>query len=70
AYAIEIAHSPTENTCFEKRSTFVSAQLLGLTIAEESDHELLWMTVDRAANSLTHGSQRFAVRRFIQSEPR
>lgn len=68
--AIEIAHSPSENTCFEKRCTFVSALLIGLTTAEESDHELMWMALDGAMHALTHGSHQFAVQRLSQSEPR
>jgi 8-oxo-dGTP pyrophosphatase MutT (NUDIX family) len=59
--AVEIGYSPDEDTCFEKQSTFVEADLQSLTAPQEPDHELVWLTRTEAAERLSHGSHRWAL---------
>jgi 8-oxo-dGTP diphosphatase len=64
--AIQFAWSETEQTYFEKRSTFVDATIAGSdTSLLEPDHELLWVDADLACELLTHESHGWAVRQFV-----
>lgn len=67
AEAIEIVYSARENTCFEKRSTFIKADLTGLTSSLEEDHLLVWMDIEEAIESVTSESHRWALRRLAAS---
>lgn len=64
--AVEIVHSIGEATCFEKRSEFFEADMTGSTTSDEEDHELLWLSPDRAIEVLSHESHRWAVRRLVE----
>jgi 2-polyprenyl-3-methyl-5-hydroxy-6-metoxy-1,4-benzoquinol methylase/8-oxo-dGTP pyrophosphatase MutT (NUDIX family) len=63
--AVEIVHSPAQNTCFEKPSVFMSAELLFAGPSSEPDHELIWLDPAVAIAVLSHESHRWAVRQFI-----
>ena len=62
--AIQIVHSADEDTCFEKRSTFLEAVSRGRVPAKERDHELAWLKPAEAVDALSHESHRWAVRRL------
>lgn len=64
--AVEIVYSAEENVCFEKRSTFIEAEVIGMTLPAEVDHELLWLAPIQAIKSLSHGSHSWAVGRLIR----
>jgi len=64
--AVDFVYSPTEETHFEKRSTFLDAQPSGRrTAGREPDHELEWMPPQVAVASLAHPSHRWAVERWL-----
>ena len=66
AEAVQFAWSETEQTYFEKRCTFVEAIVLGPDASRlEPDHEVLWVDVDRACETLTHESHAWVVRAGI-----
>lgn len=64
ANAIEIVYSATENACFEKRSTFFTADLREVTLAQEPDHDLLWLKPGDAMDMVSHGSHRWIIDQF------
>jgi 8-oxo-dGTP pyrophosphatase MutT (NUDIX family) len=64
--AVDIVHSTRENACFEKRSTFLAADLIGITSPEEHDHELIWVDRSEAISMLSHAGHRWAVGTFIE----
>jgi len=61
--ADELVFGREENTYFRKRCTFFTAQPVGTGQAcgIESDHRLVWLSVDDAVLQLVHVSQRWAV---------
>jgi 8-oxo-dGTP pyrophosphatase MutT (NUDIX family) len=61
--AVEIVHSVDENACFEKRSTFIEAHLVGMASGEH-EHELAWLDLIDAVERLTPESHRWAVERL------
>ncbi|HXH92676.1 MAG TPA: NUDIX domain-containing protein [Thermoanaerobaculia bacterium] len=64
AEAVQFAWSEAEETYFEKRSTFVDAEVLGPDTSRlEADHEVLWVDAETACTMLTHESHAWAVRR-------
>jgi 8-oxo-dGTP diphosphatase len=66
--AVDIAYSDEEHKHFEKRCTFVEAEVAGRVPATEEDHELLWMSLEEAAQKLSPQSHRWAVERLIERE--
>ena len=65
--AVEIVYSAAEGTCFEKRSTFAEVRVHEASARREAGHELLWLTPTEAVSRLSHGSHRWAVRRFTET---
>jgi 8-oxo-dGTP diphosphatase len=65
--AIEIVYSAEENACFEKKSVFIEAEVIGEVQSRERDHELVWVSLDHAVSLLSHGSHRWALRRYPQA---
>lgn len=60
--AIQFVYSAPEQTHFEKRSVFIECTVAGPTSSpREADHELLWLTPQTAARTLSHESHRWAV---------
>jgi 8-oxo-dGTP diphosphatase len=60
--AIDFVFSPSEQTLFEKRSTFVDGHCSSITYGPvEPDNQLEWHTPQEAANILTPPSHRWAV---------
>lgn len=64
ADAIEIVYSVAENACFEKRSTFFTADLREITLAQDPGHDLLWLQPEAAMDMLSHGSHRWVIDQF------
>jgi 8-oxo-dGTP diphosphatase len=62
--AIEICYADDEQKHFEKDSFFVTAEVIGVGVKEEADHELLWLDPAQALEALSHASHRWAVERF------
>ena len=67
--AVQIVYSAQEKACFEKQSTFLEADLLGLESHSNSDHQLDWLSVQEAVKTLSHESHRWALERLIQKKP-
>jgi 8-oxo-dGTP diphosphatase len=65
--ADEYVHSEKYSEYFCKNCTFFSASVLSRIDDYEDDHELIWETPKRATELLTHGSQRWAVGKFMKS---
>ena len=62
--AVQFAWSAAEQTHFEKRCTFVDADVLGPDTSRlQADHELVWTDAETACATLTHESHAWAVRR-------
>ena len=59
--ADELVYAQQERKHFQKRCTFMTAQLIESTGLGEADHELIWMPIEQAARELAHESQRWAV---------
>lgn len=59
--ALEIVHVPKRRACVGKDSLFFEADLAGTTERTETDHELAWLTIDRARELLTDQSHCWAV---------
>jgi 8-oxo-dGTP diphosphatase len=66
--AVEIVYSARKHTCFEKRSTFITTDVVGAGAPEETDHELLWLDIDRALDQLSRGSHRWIVRTAVKRQ--
>jgi 8-oxo-dGTP diphosphatase len=64
--AVEIVYSAEEDVCFEKRGTFIEADVIGMTLPAEVDHELIWLDPIQAIKSLSHESHCWAVGRLIR----
>lgn len=64
--AIEIVYSSDENTCFEKQSTFLEADVIGFCSPSEGGHELVWLSIDQAIETLSPESHRWAVERLTE----
>jgi len=64
--AVQFAYSRPESTHFEKRSTFIEAEIDGARArGQEADHELVWIETGLAARSLSHESHGWAVELWI-----
>jgi 8-oxo-dGTP diphosphatase len=61
--AVDIVHSVRENTCFEKRSAFLQADLIAIAVPQEPGHELIWLAHYVAMATLSHEGHRWAVAR-------
>jgi 8-oxo-dGTP diphosphatase len=59
--ADELVFAADEGRHYRKRCVFILADVAGQTGAAEPDHELRWLTPERAAADLLHGSHRWAV---------
>jgi 8-oxo-dGTP diphosphatase len=66
APAIEIVYSSDENTCFEKQSAFLEADIVGFCSPTQDGHELVWMSIAQAIETLTPESHRWAVERLTE----
>lgn len=67
--AVDFVYSPTEQTHFEKRSTFLDAHASGPRgAAQETDHELEWIPPRAALASLAHPSHRWAVKQWLERD--
>lgn len=64
--AVQISYSETETVCFEKRCTFLAAEIAGTALQTEADHTLLWLTPPDAVDALSHPSHGWAVMRFLE----
>ena len=62
--ATEICYADDEQKYFEKDSFFVAAEVVGVGVKVELDHEPLWLDPTEAIEALSHGSHRWAVKRF------
>ena len=62
--ATEIVYSARENACFEKRSSFFAAELLGVSPPIEPGNEVRWVGLERAAESLAHESHRWVIQQL------
>src|SRR4030095_16459076 len=49
--AVEIVYSAEDKACFEKGSTFIEADVIGMTFPAEVDHELIWIDPIQAIKS-------------------
>lgn len=66
--ADEYVHAPAEAAWFRKRCAFFAVTAGEATATDtEADHRLHWMSPADAAARLSHGSQRYAVRRWIDA---
>jgi 8-oxo-dGTP pyrophosphatase MutT (NUDIX family) len=66
--ADEFVVAQQEQQHFCKRCSFYSAVAVGTVRSTEPDHQLLWCEPDKAIERLSHGSQRWAVSRFVSSQ--
>ncbi|HUK31762.1 MAG TPA: NUDIX domain-containing protein [Candidatus Acidoferrum sp.] len=66
--AVDIVYSEEERQFFEKRCTFVVAEIARRVDAAEKVHELLWMSLEEAAQKLSPPSHRWAVERLIEND--
>jgi 8-oxo-dGTP diphosphatase len=64
--AVEIVYSSDEDTCFEKQSTFLEADIVGFCSPSEGGHELVWLSIDQAIETLSPESHRWAVERLTE----
>lgn len=64
--ATEIVYSSGENACFEKQSTFFEADIIGIGSPTQSGHELVWVSMGQAIDTLSHQSHRWAVERLSE----
>lgn len=60
--ADELVYAESENQHYRKRGSFFTAVVVGTAPSREPDHELFWLPVPQAVQSLLHDSQRWAVR--------
>ncbi len=65
--AIEYCYSDEERECFEKHSTFFAAEIVGFGPSSEPDHETVWLDPEKAIETLSHGSHRWAVQQLLKS---
>ena len=64
--AIEFVYSATEQTHFEKRSTFCNGHVVGQSdIDAEADHTLEWASVRDATARVTSPSHRWAIEQWV-----
>ena len=61
--ADELVFKASQNTYYRKRCAFFTARVVGQIGNGEADHQLLWMASDKAASTLSHQSQVWAVSR-------
>jgi 8-oxo-dGTP diphosphatase len=63
AQAIQFVYSTQEEEYFEKICEFVEAELVDMVAPVEDDHELNWLSLEQALDSLSPESHRWAVAR-------
>lgn len=62
ARAVQFVYSEPERTHFEKRSSFIEGAIIGHgPTPTETDHELVWLDAESAAQYLSHQSHGWAV---------
>ena len=61
--ATDVVYSPKEQTCFEKRSAFVAADLIG-PVAQVPEHDVRWLPLDEAARAVTREGHAWAIRKW------
>jgi 8-oxo-dGTP diphosphatase len=66
--AVQFVYSFEEEEYFEKICEFVEAELIGATDKSEDDHELHWLSIAQALDSLSHESHRWALDHFSRRE--
>ena len=59
--ADELVYAQQEKKHFQKRCTFMTAELIESIGLGEADHELIWMPIEQVTRELAHESQRWAV---------
>jgi 8-oxo-dGTP diphosphatase len=64
--AIEIVYSSDENTCFEKQSAFLEADIVGFCTPSQDGYEFVWLSIAQAIETLSHESHRWAVERLTE----
>jgi len=64
--ADELVFAADENTYFRKRCVFFLAKIVDKLGPGEPDHELRWLSPEKAAADLLHGSQRWAITQACQ----
>jgi 8-oxo-dGTP diphosphatase len=64
--ADELVYAGEEKTYFRKRCVFFVAEVVEKLGGGEADHELLWLSPERAAEELLHESQRWAAKEALQ----
>jgi len=69
--ADELVFAAEEDAHYRKRCYFFLAEILERVGGGESDHELIWLAPEDAANTLRHESQRWALRKTlrVRTEP-
>lgn len=66
--ADEFVFAQDENRHFCKRCTFFAAKAMKFGPSSEADHLLSWVPVEDAIDKLSHGSQRWAMRKFCNDQ--
>ena len=64
--AIEIVYSSNENICFEKQSEFLESDIIGFCSPTQDGHELVWLSIAQAIETLSPESHRWAVERLTE----
>ncbi len=64
--ADELVFADGENQHYRKRCEFFVAEVVGTATSIEPDHELMWLSPDRALTELRHESQRWAVQQALR----
>ncbi|HEV3118421.1 MAG TPA: NUDIX domain-containing protein, partial [Gemmataceae bacterium] len=64
--ADELVFADDEGKHYRKRCTFYAAEVVGRSVSQEPDHELLWLAADEAAVLLRHESQRWALAKAVR----
>lgn len=65
--AVEIVLSAKECTCFEKRSTFFAADIIG-SVEQAPEHPVRWLLPEAAVAQLSRASHIWAVRRLVEGD--
>ena len=62
--ATDIVYAAADQTCVEKTSAFVAADLIG-PVAQVPEHDVRWLPLDQAARSVTREGHAWAIRKWI-----
>ena len=65
--AIEFSYSIAHDVHYEKDSVFIEAEVVGITMATEADHQLFWLSPNDSIAALSHGSHRCAVQLLLRA---